>query len=101
MGGKVFSWGNNEYGQLGLGHANAAIGVNEVSSLTSLGIKQVRCGSFHSVALPYFTGEPLSPLLKRECGSTLPMPEEHHPEEFPSLADIPLTVLARRVILLR
>jgi E3 ubiquitin-protein ligase HERC4 len=46
--GSVFSWGRNKYGELGLGHTRPEKKPQLISSLNSIRITQISCGSFHS-----------------------------------------------------
>jgi len=48
--GTVYSWGNNEEGQLGLGHKNAVITPMLVEHLVNKNIRQISAGSSHSAA---------------------------------------------------
>ena len=45
---KVYVWGANEYGELGLGHTN---NVNSPQKLNLENIIKISCGSFHSMAI--------------------------------------------------
>jgi alpha-tubulin suppressor-like RCC1 family protein len=46
--GELYSWGNNEYGQLGLNHSEETDGINKIGLCN---IKKISCGIYHSMAL--------------------------------------------------
>ncbi|EGD82076.1 hypothetical protein PTSG_02757 [Salpingoeca rosetta] len=47
----VFSWGNNDMGQLGLGHTSSRVQPELVMDLKSTRIDYVVCGHFHTLAM--------------------------------------------------
>jgi len=49
--GRVFGWGTNNEGQLGLGHRHPALVPVEISSLHGINISLISCGLDHSVCL--------------------------------------------------
>ena len=49
--GKVFTWGENQYGQLGIGDKNSYNTPLHVSCLMGIPISQVAAGFFHSFIL--------------------------------------------------
>ena len=49
--GKVFTWGENQYGQLGIGDKNSYNTPLHVSCLMGIPISQVSAGFFHSFIL--------------------------------------------------
>lgn len=52
IGGKVFSWGQNRYGQLGLGLEGPAVQTPQtILSLTGIPFAQISAGGAHSFAL--------------------------------------------------
>lgn len=52
IGGKVFSWGQNRYGQLGLGTSGQSIATPQViQSLQGIPFAQISAGGAHSFAL--------------------------------------------------
>ena len=48
--GNLYSFGNNEYGQLGIGHNKPS---KEINKLTNYKFEKVQCGGFHSMAITY------------------------------------------------
>jgi hypothetical protein len=48
--GDVFTWGNNYYGQLGLGHKKDQFKPQIVRQLSGKHIIAIKCGSFHTIA---------------------------------------------------
>lgn len=52
IGGKVFSWGQNRYGQLGLGTSGQSIATPQIiHSLQGIPFAQISAGGAHSFAL--------------------------------------------------
>jgi alpha-tubulin suppressor-like RCC1 family protein len=49
--GKVFSWGNSTYGQLGHGDTETELNPKEISFLSDKNIKTVSCGSSHCASI--------------------------------------------------
>jgi E3 ubiquitin-protein ligase HERC4 len=49
--GKVYVMGQNDYGQLGLGHRNSSPSPTYLSSLQGIPLVQVACGAHHSLVL--------------------------------------------------
>merc|ERR1719198_1893590 len=50
--GDVYAWGREGSGQLGLGSARTKAKVpQKVEALSGIGVKQLSCGSYHSLAL--------------------------------------------------
>lgn len=49
--GKVYAWGQNTNGQLGLGHTNNVLTPVEVPQLSNKNVKDIYTGTFHSMAL--------------------------------------------------
>lgn len=57
VGGHVFSWGANMFGQLGLGNKSYSVNAPErVLSLTGLPLYKIAAGGYHSVALTFSGG---------------------------------------------
>lgn len=49
--GKIFSWGDNKFGQLGLGHTLQQDTPQLIASLKGIPVAQVVCGGSHSFLL--------------------------------------------------
>eukprot|EP01094_Clydonella_sp_ATCC50884_P001983 TRINITY_DN1151_c0_g1_i3.p1 TRINITY_DN1151_c0_g1~~TRINITY_DN1151_c0_g1_i3.p1 ORF type:complete len:2019 (-),score=883.98 TRINITY_DN1151_c0_g1_i3:250-6306(-) len=99
---KVLAWGCNDYGQLGLGHTSEVSTPTLVEKLDGCAVQYIECGEHHVMVSTKRPPVTYSPLVKAQTSAqTLPMPEQHRPDEFPSLADIPLSALSRRFMLLR
>nr|XP_034301898.1 E3 ubiquitin-protein ligase HERC2 isoform X2 [Crassostrea gigas] len=86
--GEVFSWGDNDEGQLGDGTTNAIQRPRLVASLLGKKINRVACGSAHSLA--WSTNKAVS---AGKLPSDIPM-------EYNHLQNIPITALRNRLILL-
>lgn len=86
--GEVFSWGDNDEGQLGDGTTNAIQRPRLVASLLGKKINRVACGSAHSLA--WSTNKAVS-------AGKLPLAI---PMEYNHLQNIPITALRNRLILL-
>ncbi|KAK9747381.1 Regulator of chromosome condensation (RCC1) repeat [Popillia japonica] len=86
--GEVFTWGDNDEGQLGDGTTNAIQRPRLVQALQGKKITNVTCGSAHTLA--WSTNNPSA------C-ARLPT---QSPLEYDLLRDIPMHVLHRRLVLL-
>ncbi|XP_044756400.1 E3 ubiquitin-protein ligase HERC2 [Coccinella septempunctata] len=86
--GEVFTWGDNDEGQLGDGTTNAIQRPRLVSALQGKKITNVACGSAHTLAWSTLSS-----------GSSCAVPVIT-PLEYDLLQDIPATVLHKRLILL-
>jgi alpha-tubulin suppressor-like RCC1 family protein len=51
--GKVYSWGYNEYGQLGLGHNFNREIPSQINRLNNIPISKIVCGRYHSLFLAF------------------------------------------------
>ena len=49
--GKVYAWGNNEWGQLGLKHSDKECKPTLIQMPNNVSVKQISCGSHHSLLL--------------------------------------------------
>ncbi|CAH0559020.1 unnamed protein product [Brassicogethes aeneus] len=87
--GEVYTWGDNDEGQLGDGTTNAIHRPRLVSSLQSKKISNVACGSAHTLA--WSTSNAGSPCARLPTIS---------PIEYDLLQDIPSLVLHQRLVLL-
>ena len=87
-GGEVFTWGDNDEGQLGDGTTNAIQRPRLVASLQNRKINRVACGSAHTLA--WSTSEPVTT-------SKLPA---HIPLECDLLKEFSAAVLRNRLVLL-
>lgn len=58
--GALFSWGNNQYGQLGIGNQHSQPSPVQVSELKAKRVSKVACGSSHSVVVLKDSREVLS-----------------------------------------
>nr|XP_022903495.1 E3 ubiquitin-protein ligase HERC2 isoform X1 [Onthophagus taurus] len=87
--GEVFTWGDNDEGQLGDGTTNAIQRPRLVQALQGKKITNVACGSAHTLA--WSTNNPSG------CGARLPT---QVPVEYDLLRDIPAVTLHRRLVLL-
>ncbi|XP_075228227.1 E3 ubiquitin-protein ligase HERC2 isoform X3 [Lycorma delicatula] len=85
--GEVFTWGDNDEGQLGDGSTNAIQKPRLVVALQGKKITRVACGSAHTLA--WSTDKPLS--------SRLPL---RVPLEYDVLRELPPTLLRSRLVLL-
>ncbi|XP_052796353.1 E3 ubiquitin-protein ligase HERC2-like isoform X2 [Mya arenaria] len=86
--GEVYSWGDNDEGQLGDGTTNAIQRPRLVAALQGKKINRVACGSAHSLA--WSTNKPVS---AGKLPTAVPM-------EYNHLQTIPITVLRNRLVLL-
>ncbi|XP_049844846.1 E3 ubiquitin-protein ligase HERC2 [Schistocerca gregaria] len=86
--GEVYTWGDNDEGQLGDGTTNAIQRPRLVVALQAKKITQVACGSAHTLA--WSTNKPVS-------ASRLP---QGTPLEYDLVRDLPLPVLRNRLLLL-
>ncbi|XP_068082847.1 E3 ubiquitin-protein ligase HERC2 [Anabrus simplex] len=86
--GEVYTWGDNDEGQLGDGTTNAIQRPRLVVALQSKKITQVACGSAHTLA--WSTNKPVS-------ASRLP---PGTPLEYDLVRDLPLQTLRNRLVLL-
>ncbi|KAK7864133.1 hypothetical protein R5R35_007650 [Gryllus longicercus] len=86
--GEVFTWGDNDEGQLGDGSTNAIQRPRLVVALQAKKITQVACGSAHTLA--WSTNKPAS-------ASRLPAGA---PLEYDLVRDLPLPLLRNRLVLL-
>jgi E3 ubiquitin-protein ligase HERC2 len=86
--GEVFTWGDNDEGQLGDGSTNAIQRPRLVASLQNRKINRVACGSAHTLA--WSTNKPVA-------SSRLPVLV---PIEYDMLKDIPLATLRNRLVFL-
>ena len=87
-GGEVFTWGDNDEGQLGDGTTNAIQRPRLVASLQNRKINRVACGSAHTLA--WSTSEPVT---------TSKLPTQV-PLEFDLLKEFSPAVLRNRLVLL-
>ncbi|XP_060607151.1 E3 ubiquitin-protein ligase HERC2-like isoform X1 [Ruditapes philippinarum] len=86
--GEVYSWGDNDEGQLGDGTTNAIQRPRLVAALQGKKINRVACGSAHSLA--WSTNKPVS---AGKLPTDVPM-------EYNHLQTIPITTLRNRLVLL-
>ncbi|KAK3100706.1 hypothetical protein FSP39_024049, partial [Pinctada imbricata] len=86
--GEVFTWGDNDEGQLGDGTTNAIQRPRLVAALQGKKINRVACGSAHSLA--WSTNKPVS---AGKLPTTVPM-------EYNHLQSLPITILRNRLVLL-
>lgn len=86
--GDVFTWGDNDEGQLGDGTVSAIQRPRLVTSLQNKRIVKVTCGSAHTLAL--------STTVNTECARLPPVP----PLEYDFVRDLPPESLHARVLLL-
>ncbi|CAG7818352.1 unnamed protein product [Allacma fusca] len=86
--GEVYTWGDNDEGQLGDGTTNAIQRPRFVAALQGKKINKVTCGSAHTLA--WSTNKP-------STSSRLP---SQVPLEYDLLRDVPLNVLRNRLVLL-
>ncbi|XP_070553640.1 E3 ubiquitin-protein ligase HERC2-like isoform X2 [Ptychodera flava] len=86
--GEVYTWGDNDEGQLGDGTTNAIQRPRLVTSLQGKKITHVACGSAHSLA--WSTSKPVN---AGKLPSKIPM-------EYNVLKDLPISVLRNRLVLL-
>ncbi|XP_023713900.1 E3 ubiquitin-protein ligase HERC2 [Cryptotermes secundus] len=86
--GEVYTWGDNDEGQLGDGTTNAIQRPRFVVALQTKKITQVACGSAHTLA--WSTNKPVS-------ASRLPVST---PLEYDLVRDFPLPTLRNRLVLL-
>ncbi|XP_061183765.1 E3 ubiquitin-protein ligase HERC2-like isoform X1 [Saccostrea echinata] len=86
--GEVYSWGDNDEGQLGDGTTNAIQRPRQVVSLLGKKINRVACGSAHSLA--WSTNKAVS---AGKLPTAIPM-------EYNHLQSIPITALRNRLMLL-
>lgn len=87
--GEVFTWGDNDEGQLGDGTTNAIQRPRLVAALQGKKITNVACGSAHTLAWST-TGSNVCARLPNAA-----------PMEYDLLKDIPMRVLHRRLVLLQ
>ncbi|XP_071496413.1 E3 ubiquitin-protein ligase HERC2-like [Diadema antillarum] len=86
--GEVYTWGDNDEGQLGDGTTNAIQRPRIVTALQDKKITNVACGSAHTVA--WSTSKPLH---AGRLPQTVPM-------EYNLLKDVPIPVVRNRLVLL-
>ena len=73
---KVYAWGSNHYGQLGLGHKDYIYYPEEISFFTDRNIVDIDSGRFHSIALSR-DGQVYTWGLSSDCqGAKNYLPEE-------------------------
>ncbi|XP_046386640.1 E3 ubiquitin-protein ligase HERC2 isoform X3 [Ischnura elegans] len=87
--GEVYTWGDNDEGQLGDGTTNAIQRPRLVAALQGKKITRVACGSAHTLA--WSTSKPVS------AAGRLPA---RVPLEYDLLRDIPIPILRNRLLLL-
>lgn len=86
--GEVYTWGDNDEGQLGDGTTNAIQRPRLVAALQGKKVNKVTCGSAHTLA--WATNKP---------NNTGRLPTET-PMEYDLLKDIPILTLRNRIVLL-
>ncbi|KAJ1527956.1 hypothetical protein ONE63_007889 [Megalurothrips usitatus] len=91
--GEVFTWGDNDEGQLADGTTNAILRPRPVVALAGKKITRVACGSAHTLA--WSLSQPSA--STSSSGARLP---QSTPLEYDLVRDIPLSALRNRLLLL-